>query len=378
MRKYDESLNTRLTPRPFRAFALPGLVLLSMVTVFLVSACGGSGGSSGGSVAVGCNLTLEDLNNLGSASPECLALLPDPESTLNPKIYILGSETDLNGNLHIYVQGVSADNVPLVLDDFQTATVVTVDETVLLNNGADVNGGGVTVQAIADGSPISIAFLTDYSASMSEVNLNQIGQAYALILNALPAGFEAQVLNFSNDTAVRQDWTQDLQALLTAVQFDPAFAPRSNTALYDGIRDTLYRSDQVDGFGLSERCRPVRLLITHTDGLENFSDPGTFKADLITEMDTSRTIAIMLGTVTANVPELEEFAGDRGAFVYAYDVNGIRAAVSGWAGSFDSIVEFVIDAGLFNVDVPGKVEIGLGSLSGMVEAPYDQPCIQTP
>jgi len=367
-----------LIPRPASwsrtLYSLPGLWLLTLFAVVLVTACGGPSGSSGTTSTAGCNLSLDELNNIGSAPPECLALLPKPQSTLNPRLFILGSETTQDGKLHIYAHAVDADDVPIQLLDFQTATTVSVDGIVRLSNGQAENGGGVTVDAIADGSPISLSFLTDYSASISDANLAQIGQAYSEVLNALPIGFEAQVLNFSDFTDVRQEWTQGRQVLLEAVKFDPAFAPRDRTALYDGIGNTLYRPDQVDGFGLAERCRPVRILISHTDGLENASFTYNNKVDLLAEIDTSRTIAIMLGTLTANVSELEEFAGSQGAFVYAYDVNGIQTAVSGWAASFGDIVEFVIDAGVFNPAAPGVVQIDLGILSTTVEAPYDQDC----
>ena len=375
MQRHDGTSITRLTTGSLTTFSLPGLILVTLLMALLVSACSPSG-SSGGAV-VGCNLTLDDLENLGNAPPECLALLPDPENTLSPRIFILGSETTLDGKLHIFVHGVDAADVPLVLADYQTASVVTVDGTIRLDNGVDVNGGGVTVQAIADGSPISLAFLTDYSGSISDANLAEIGQAYAQVLNALPAGFESMVLNFSDFTDVRQDWTQDLPTLLTAVEFDPTFAPRDNTAFYDGIGNTLFRPDQLPGFGLSDRCRPARIFISHTDGLENFSFIYN-KANLLSEIDSSRTIAIMLGTLTANITELQEFAGTRGAFVYAYDVNGIQAAVTGWAASFGNIVEFVVDAGVFDPLAPGVVQIDLGTLVSTVEAPYDLPCIPAP
>ena len=370
MQRHNGTLTTRLTIRPLTMLPLSGLTLL---VVLLVAACSGPSGT------VSCTLTLEQLNNVDPTPPECLALLPDPQSTLSPRIFILGSETDLDGNLHIYAHGVDGASVPIPLSDFQTLTTVSVDGTVRLDNGGDQNGGGVTVQAVADGSPISLAFLTDYSASINDANLAQIGQVYAQVLNALPTGFEAQVLNFSDTTDVRQDWTEDLPAMLAAVAFDDTFAPRNNTAFYDGIGNTLDRLDQPPGSGLADRCRPARIFISHTDGLENASFTYS-KVDLLTRIDDSRTIAIMLGTLTASVTELDDFAGARGAFVYAYDVNGIETAVSGWAGSFGNIVEFVINAGItnFNPDVPGAVQIDLGTLSVMVEAPYDMPCIPLP
>lgn len=378
MHRYYKYLITRLSEQ-LRTMLVP--IGLTLLTVLFVSACGPSGsggGGGGGARATGCNLTLDELNDLGSAPRECLGLLPDPVSTLSPRLFILGSETTPDGKLHIYAHGIDAAGDPIPLGDFQTQTVVTVDGTVLLDNGVEMNGGGVVVQAIADGSPISLAFLTDYSASISAANLNQIGQAYSAVLNALPLGFEAMVLNFSDLTDVRQDWTQDRQALLDAVEFDPLFV-QNNTAFYDGIGNTLDRlADQPGGgFGLADRCRPARILVAHTDGLNNASFVYT-KDQLLPEIDASRTIAVMLGTLTANVTELEEFAGSRGAFVYAYDVNGIQTAVTGWASSFGSIVEFVIDAGSFDVAFPGMVQIELGTLSATVEAPYDLDCIPLP
>jgi hypothetical protein len=301
---------------------------------------------------------------------------PAPESTLSPRLFILGSEITPDNKLHIYVHGLDAAGNTIPLADFQTGSVVTVDGTVRLDNGVDVNGGGVTVQLVPDGSPISLAFLTDYSFSIDNAGLEEIGLLYQQVLNALPAGFEAQVLNFSDFSEVRQDWTEDVPTLLDAVQFDPNMN-RNNTAFYDGIGSTLYRDDEVDGFGLSERCRAARILVSYTDGIDNASFTYN-KADLLTEIDDSRTVAIMLGTQNADKAELDEFAGSRGAFVYAFDVDDLSQAFVEWATSLGTIVEIVIEDGAFQVGPPGAVQIDLDVLSETVEAPYDLPCNPLP
>ena len=118
----------------------------------------------------------------------------------------------------------------------------------------------------------------------------------------------------------------------------------------------------------------MRVFISHTDGLENASFTYA-KNDLIAEIDESRSIAIMLGPVTADIQELQDFAGSRGAFVYAYDLDGISAALDGWVNSLSSIVEFVIEADSFNPAVPGEVYIALGALSVSEPAPYELDCI---
>ncbi|MGB5306064.1 MAG: hypothetical protein WBO57_07460, partial [Gammaproteobacteria bacterium] len=100
------------------------------------------------------------------------------------------------------------------------------------------------------------------------------------------------------------------------------------------------------------------------------------KPELLTLIDDSRVIPIMLGTLSADTAELIEFAGERGAFVFDIDLAGIEEEVADWVGSFQNLVELTLTPAT-GFD-PGPVQIDLGSLTVMVEAPYDQTCTMLP
>lgn len=340
--------------RLFKTFFACSLLLVSAL---FISACGPSGSGGGGT------------DDGGDTNPQ------DPENTLSPRIFILGSDIDVDGRLHLYVQGLDADSNSITLQDFQNFSVVTVDGEIRLDNGTDVGVGGVSVRSIGNGDPISFSILTDYSVSIPENSLISIRDIYEVVLQSLPSGFEAQVLNFSDRTSLRQDWTTNLQTLLAAVQLDQDIF-RNNTAFYDGIGNSLYR--EAPGLGLSDRCRPVRMMLAYTDGRDNASFIYNNKAVLVDEIDSSRTVSIMLGTQDSNKAELEEFAGTRGGFVYAFDVDDFTQDVLDWADSLTHIVEFVIDAGAYNQDPPGAVQIEVNTISASVEAPYLLDCIPAP
>jgi hypothetical protein len=333
---------------------------LLLASALFISACGPSGSGGGG-----------DSGDSGDGGDPTQ---PAPDNNLSPRIFILGSGIDAEGRLHIYVHGLDSASNFIPLQAFQNLSVVTVDGAVRLDNGVDVGVGGVSVRSLGNGDPISLSILTDYSVSIPQASLETISEIYEVVLNSLPSGFEAQVLNFSNLTDVRQDWTTNRQTLLAAVQFDQDIF-RANTALYDGIGNSLYR--EAPGLGLSDRCQPARMLLTYTDGVDNASFLYN-KNDLLDEIDSSRTVAIMLGTVNSNKAELEEFAGTRGAFVYAFDVDDFTQDILNWAESLENIVEFVIDAGTYNQDPPGAVQIAVATIDASVEAPYVLDCIPAP
>ena len=357
----------------FQLFAL----LLALVAALVLTACGpsGSGGGGGG----GGN------NGGGAPPPE-----PDPESTLSPRIFILGSEIDVDGKLHIYVNGVDATGDAITLQDFQALSEVTVDNELRLANGAPVGIGGVTVQQLVDGSPISTAFLTDYSASIDLITQQQMVLIFEAVADALPVGFEGQVMNFSDTAVLEQDWTDNLQALRDALQLDPDI-DRNNTAFYDGMSETLYRDNPAGlgglpvGDGLTERCRAARLLISYTDGLDTASfyfnfdadqnDTSDQRADLINELDVRRIVPIMFGSGEASKAELDAFAGSRGAFIFAPSTDDYPVDLIGWIESLGNIVEFVIDAGTFEQIEPGAVNIAIEIDAAEELAPYEVDCL---
>ena len=351
-------------------FPLTGFLLV-LVAAFFLTACGPSGSGGGGGGGGG-----------GGDEP------PAPDSTLSPRIFILGTEIDADNKLHVYINGVDAAGDAITLAEF-LASDITVDGDLRWSNGASAGAGGITVQALASGDPISLSLLTDYSLSIELISIEQMSQIYEAVIDSLPAGYSGQVLNFSDSPVLQQDWIADKNALRDAVQFD-ATVPRENTAFYDGISESLYRDNPVGvgglppGDGLTERCTAVRLFASFTDGLDTASvyyiaDPDQQnktdqKDDLISEIDVRRIVAIMFGSGEASKDELNQFAGDRGGFIYAPEVDEFPRDLLGWIESLDNIVEIVVDAGTFD-QLAGSVRIALDILDEEVLAPYEVDCL---
>ena len=350
-------------------------MLLALVTAFFLTAWGprGSGGGGGGGGG-------------GGDEP------PAPESTLSPRIFILGTEIDADNKLHIYVNAVDAAGDAITVAEFRAQSDITVDGDLRWSNGAPADAGGITVQALASGDPISLSLLTDYSLSIELISIQQMSQIYEAIIDALPAGYHGQVLNFSDSPVLQQDWIADRDALRDAVQYDDT-VPRENTAFYDGISESLYRDNPTGvgglpvGDGLTERCTAVRLFASFTDGLDTASvyyigDPDQQnktdqKEDLISEIDVRRIVAIMFGSGEASKDELDQFAGDRGAFIYAPEVDEFPRDLIGWIESLENIVDIVVDAGTFD-QLAGSVLIELDFLNEEVLAPYEVDCLVVP
>ncbi|MDH3527874.1 MAG: VWA domain-containing protein [Gammaproteobacteria bacterium] len=358
--------------------AIAGMVFLVAVAL-LLAGCGGGGSSTAGGDGGGgggCLLTVEEIEAIGNINdlpPECLALLPVPENNLLGRIFILGTQVDpASGALRIFANGTDSDGNPLQLADFQTATVT------VAGNPADP--GLVSVEPVAAGDDVlSLGFVTDYSTSISDAELNAISMVYSLVLDSLsppnlPQVLEGEVINFSDSVVLQQDWSEDAALLQAAFQLDDSFL-RGNTAFYDALGVSLQRDLALDNDGLVERCRPAHLLIAFTDGAENASVVYT-KDTLLPIIDDSRVVTIMLGSLNADKDALIELAGDRGAFAYAYNLAGIQNVAEDWAGSLSHMVKFTLDPAT-GFDT-GAITIVLGGEAIVVERPVDGFCESAP
>lgn len=354
-------------------------IVLAVALTGCFGGCGGGGGGDSSGEPVACQLTSDQVVELlaaqGSIPAECAALLPPLEDTFSERLFVLGTAVDpATGNLEFSVHGTKSDGSPLGLADLQQAIL-----TVAGSGNFTVNDPEVTLELVLPGEKLmSLAFVTDYSDSMSDADLDKIGEVYASILNDLPKVYEAEVINFSNDVKIHQDWTEaftDLAALLAAVQRDNTINRRS-TAFYDGIGTALERDLSVlggpftEGDGLIERCRAMHLLVVHTDGRENAS--VTYgKAQLLALIDSSKTVPIMLGSLLADTQELKDFAGQRGAFVYAYNAGGINQVIKDWSDSLQNLAKFTLTPStLFN----NGVVITLGTQTVPVDRATDGLC----
>jgi hypothetical protein len=266
-----------------------------------------------------------------------------PTSTIN-KLFIVGSQVD-NGDLVLYVNGTDADGTPFTETDLQSMDVVVGDEptTVTYTHG----DGNVSVNAVVDGSKLlSLTFLSDYSGSIPDAEFAVLSSIHNLILDALPNIYELQVINFSRSPEpIRLDWTEsnsdvnsaDYIAIRNAVELD-ASIDNQDTALYDSIGFALERDLSILDDGLIERCRPARMLIAFSDGVDNFSSQYTDLGTLADMIKRNNVLTIMLGSKNADLSILSSLAGDKGAIVQMSNATDIEAQITNWKDSLSGMV----------------------------------------
>jgi hypothetical protein len=355
---------------------LPGKrlnLLLAGILAFILAACGGGSGDTGGGGGGGggggvaqCSLTEEQRDNLtpddlDSLPPECDFLATTPLVGL----FILGTEIDqANGSLRLYVHGVNQDGSPMTLADFEQATV-----TVGGNAVADWN------VASAPAGKLSMTLLADYSLSITDADVIGIGDLYDIILTNAPAGFEAEIINFSSEPGASPTdpaitvkpepypyWTEDKIALQAANDFDDTQS-RNNTTLFDAMGIALVGplhpiinpvfDPLTDNLGLVERngplapvgTRPATLVMVQSDGNDNDSQSLDLN-DLTGLLDRCHTTVIVMGTYqsTLDVEVLDALAGTRGAFKQALNTNFLQPAMEPYARSLGNLAVFTLSA----------------------------------
>ena len=362
---------------PGRQFTL----FLTGILALMLAACGGADGGNNGTASAAnaqCTLTAEELDNLTPTDVPSLPKACDDISFFDvPSItglFILGTEIDgATGELKLYVHGVKSNGNPMTLADFQQASV-TLD-------GIDADPAATV--ALAPSGVLSMGLLADYSTSITDADLNGLGDLYDVILNKAPANFEAEVINFSTQGGLPAitvkpgplpHWTENLPALLAATDVDPAQS-RENTTLYDamgtGLLGPLDAIDPLgDGLGLVERGRPATLLLAQTDGNDTASLVLTLN-DVTSLIENCRTTVIMLGTIRSEVDALvlEELAGTRGAAVNALNTNFLEEAINSYADSLGNLVVFTLSPATRFADM--TVEIDVDGATASEVAPFD-------
>jgi len=326
----------------FTGYAKYGLILLKFLTVFMLTSCSSS----------------------SSDSPTTFT----PVNTLEGKVFILGSQIDgASGDLLLYVNGTDINGNVLTVTDLKTTTV-SVGSTAYTDGD-----GSLTIEAVSDSDNfLSLSLVTDYSNSTNG-ELEFVDGIYTELLNNLPEVFEAQIITFSDEHELQQDWTSSLSDLLLVV--DPAtevgaHSVRNKTALYDSMHYALEADagDLTDG--LIDRCRPAHIMVVFTDGDDNESSLITSPVDLQTIVNADKTVSIMLGTSDAKLDVLQTLAGDHGAVVQVVDPTTLENEVDKWVSSLQNIVKMTLA-----VDVSGEsVSITIGSQTEIVVSPLELLC----
>lgn len=294
-------------------------------------------------------ISLLALALITSCSPSGSSNSSDPQSDLDGKVFVLGSQVDAFGNLVVYAIGSDLDGDALTVADLKTA-IVTVDD-VSYNTKDDPE---LKITAVRGGDKIlSLGLLTDYSDSVKgEVNF--VADILTQMLDSLPLVYEAQVMTFSDVLETQLVWTEDLAAIKAAVLIEHSV--RDKTALYDSMGVAL--EGDVDTDGLVERCRPAHMLVLFTDGDDNSSSIYT-DTGLGAIVYDDRTVVIVISTLNAKIDVLTTLAGDFGVVVQVADPASLVAAVKKWARSLKNMAKFTLDS---SINTTGKnVRITIGS-----------------
>ena len=283
-----------------------------------------------------------------------------PQNTLDGKVLVFGSQVNASSDLVMYVTGTDLDGTPLTVAQLQTAT--------LSVNAADYTDGdgNLTIAQVAGTEDIlSLSLVTDWSNSTNG-ELQFVSGIITSMLDNLPSVFEAQVVTFSDEHKVQQDWTPNLTALKNAVTLPHPV--RNMTALYDSMGAALEGGTDLDSLthdGVTDRCRPAHMMVVFTDGDDNMSSVYTDPADVASIANLNKTVVIMLGTSDALPSVLTTLAGDYGAVVQVNDPSGLPVEIANFSAALTNMVTFTLAAG--NYVAGDTVSITLGSQTAVVD-----------
>lgn len=275
--------------------------------------------------------TLPELLSANSLTPECrqelLSFLPDPQATFENKLLSPGGARVTDGELQVLLQGVDAEGTAISAEALATATVsVMIDgELRVLQEGEY----SITLTADLPTDLLSIAVVNDYSASMLTGDLRDVADVEQTLYSLLPAIHETEVIRFSTEVETTLPFTTDGDALNDALAYDADFE-RETTALIDGLG--------TGATDLSDRERPVKIILLSTDGGENASTMYMQDA-VLAQLDDDHVFVIALGALLADVDFMRELTRGRGVFVYTREFSALQTAVMPFLESLKELVE---------------------------------------
>jgi hypothetical protein len=253
---------------------------------------------------------------LGVSKDEAFALLDEAGITAEDELLaflsIVHATAPVDGVRSAYVfvvdnnltpvKGLQAGNF-LVFEDSQPVPAEAV-EVRTLSSFADTEG--VDAQ-------FSIAFVLDYSGSMSEQDKSLLEEALSYLVDTLPPVYRASVIKFTDVVMSYQSMTADKNLLQQAI-----VAPmhEGSTALYDAMAGGLEE--------LSVETTPFRLEIVFTDGMENASSKHCHASVVAAAQDQGLPVFV-IGMGEIAVPAMFTMTNDtNGCFLYAPSSDGIK------------------------------------------------------
>jgi hypothetical protein len=275
--------------------------------------------------------TLPQLLSANSLTPECreelLSFLPDPEASFEGRLLAPGGLRNEGGELRFLLQGVDAASVAISADAIAQASVsVLVDGELRALESSEFS---VVLTADLPTDLLSVSVVNDYSASMFDRDLRDVAEVEQTLFTLLPPIDETEVIRFSTEVETLLEFGTDAEALDSALAYDAEY-DRSTTALIDGLGTSASH--------LSERERPVKILILSTDGAENASTLFE-EADVLAQLDDERVFVIALGALLADVSFLRDLTRGRGVFVYTREFSALLGAVTPYLESLEQLIE---------------------------------------
>ena len=209
----------------------------------------------------------------------------------------------------------------------------------------------------------SMAFVLDYSGSMSEESIRVAGRSFLPATQALGGLSSGAVVRFADAATLAVESTSSIGLVAAGLDFDPNF-DRGLTALYDGIAAGVAAG--------SEGGTLCTFVVVNTDGLENAST-NVDAAGVAKAIRDAKASAVFVGTFFSDTEEMEELAGEQGVFLYAATQEEVHERVAQWVealrGGF--VIEFATPEPPRQVSVSwpdGSVEVVLPAQEGGGEA----------
>jgi hypothetical protein len=280
--------------------------------------------------------TLDELLHADALSPECrealLSFLPRPETTFKAGLFAPGGAHSADGKIAIALQGADKDGAALTSDDLQKLelSVVVNGETQKLDS-ADYE---FTASADLPTDLLSIAVVNDYSASMTDGDLDDLEAIERSFFKCLPPIHETEVVRFSTTSEHAVEFTSDAAKIQRALERDDHFK-RETTALFDAL-GTAFDD-------LNQRTRPVQLIVLATDGGENASKTW-MKPEVLEALRSQRNFIVVLGALLADVNLMRDLAGTGGVFFYTREFRSLAAGAEPYCDALANTVQLTLPA----------------------------------
>jgi hypothetical protein len=278
--------------------------------------------------------TVEQLLQADSLSSECrqalLSFLPMPENSFKSRLVSPGGAHLQGGQVRALLQAADGQGHALAASALAQLEVRVVEDGVERALTSDDYTWALPEDLPQD--LLSIAVVNDYSASMTEGDLDDVASVERGLFDCLPKIHETEVIRFSTEVSHVLPFTSDAVALDLALARDDKFE-RKTTALFDALGTAL---DDLDA-----SPRPVHVVVLATDGRENASTM-VMKPQVFAALSDPKNFIVVFGALLADVDLMRELAAKSGVFFYTREFQSILASVQPYCESLAGLSELRI------------------------------------